>query len=137
MLASCGDSAVSRREFVARADAICASALRRTREIPPPTGTGTRALATYLDTVMPVLRSEGRQLRGLPRPATGPGRQLTAFLSSFDAALGHYAAVAAAARRGDAAAVAREEASVRAAPTAALAARYGLRVCGAAPSTAA
>ena len=136
---SCGDSAVTKRDFVARADAICASALRHTRTIAAPSGTGTQALASYLDEVGSVLHAEAGALHGLRRPAasTGQREQLRAFLSAFDAAVGHYAALAAAAHRGDTASMAREEAALRGAATAALAGRYGLRVCGAGPSTAA
>ena len=136
---SCGGAAVTQPDFVARADAVCAGALRRTRTIPAPSGTGTRALGHYLDAVVLVVRAEDGQLHRLRRPAGGSGdrARLSTFLSAFDAAVGHYAALAAAARRGDATAIAREEVAVRAAPTAALAARYGLHVCGAAPSTAA
>ena len=136
---SCGGAAVTHPDFVARADAICAGALRRTRTIPAPSGTGTPALGHYFDEVVLVLRAEAGQLHRLRRPAEGSGERarLSTFLSAFDAAAGHYVALAAAARRGDATAIAREEAAVRAAPTAALAGRYGLRVCGATPSPAA
>ncbi len=138
-IAACGDAVVTKRDFLARADAICASALRHTRTIAAPSGTGTRALGAYLDAVVPVLRGEAVELRRLRRPPAGPGEraELAAFLAAFDTAVGDYAALAVAAHRGDASSIAREEASLRAAPTASLAAHFGLRVCGAAPSTAA
>lgn len=139
LLAGCGANRPSPRDFVARADAICASSLRHTRSIPTPSGTSPTALAGYLDAVLPVIRSEAAQLRGLRRPTGGLRKlaQLTSYFHALDDAVAGYATLAAAAHRGDRGAMARAQTVLAANPAAALAAQYGLRACGAAGSTAA
>lgn len=138
-LASCGPGGPTKSDFVARADVICASSLRHTRSIPTPAGTSLPALAGYLNAVLPVIRFEAAQLRGLRRPPGSPRErtQLASYLRALDDAVASYASLAAAAQRGDRGAVARAQAGLRSNRAAALAARYGLRSCGAAGSTAA
>jgi len=137
-LAGCGATHPTKRDFVARADAICASSLRHTRSIPTPAATGPTALSGYLDDVLPVIRSEAAQLRGLKRPPADPREraQLTSYLRALDDAVAGYASLAAAAHHGDRGAMARAQSALRANRAAALAAQYGLRACGAAGSTA-
>jgi hypothetical protein len=135
LLAGCAGS-YTKRDFVARADAICASAVRQTRSIAPPSLTSSaahqmRALAGYLAEVSPVVRSEAAQLRALRRP-TEDGRAratLARYLGALARAAGDYTALAASARRGELQGVASAEAALRASPVASLAARYGLRSC--------
>jgi hypothetical protein len=136
LLAGCGSS-YTKRDFVARADAICASAVRQTRSIAPPSTTRggahpTSALAGYLAEVLPVLQSEVTQLRALPRPTgDSPARAaLARYLEALGQVAQDYRELAAAARRGDAQGVASAEAALRASPVATLAAGYGLRSCG-------
>lgn len=139
LLAGCGGAAYGKRDFVARADAICASTTRHVRTVAAPTGTGGTALAAYIEQLLPLLRGEAAQLHGLRQPpgSTAQRAQLRAFLRALDASVGEYAELAAAARRGDTAGVARAESALRANATGTLAAHYGLTGCGAPTSTAA
>lgn len=134
-LLGCGS--YTKSDFVARADAICASAVRQTRLIAPPdlTGAGRRRLRTlgdYVGRALPVAQSEADQLRALRRPGGSARDQaiLSRYLTATDRALRNYRALATAAKRGDAQGVAGAESDLRASPVAALAARYGLRTCG-------
>ena len=133
-LAGCGG--YSKSHFVARADAICASALRQLRSIPPPSFGQSAAqqrvaLAGYLAAVVPVLQSQSSELHALPRPAQGAGSRaaLTRWLAALDQAVRDYGRLQAAAQHGDAQGVADSEATLRASPVASLAAGYGLSAC--------
>ncbi len=135
LLAACGS--YTKRDFIARADAICASTARETRSIAAPSFAQAgrqqqRALAGYLAAVLPVVESERTQLQALKRPpGSASDRGLLArYLASSARAVGAYRVLAAAARRGEAPGVASAEAALRANPVASLAASYGLRVCG-------
>jgi hypothetical protein len=136
LLAGCGSS-YTKRDFVARADAICASAVRQTRSIAPPSFTRDaahqlRALSDYFAQVLTVVRSEASQLRALRRPSEdAPARAtLSRYLAALAQAANDYQQLAAAARRGDAQGVASAEAALRASPVPSLAARNGLPSCG-------
>ena len=136
LLAGCGNG-YTKRDFVARADAICASTVRQTRSIAPPSftrsvGHQTSAPADDLAGLLPVLQSETTQLRALRRPTDdAPARAtLARYLEALEQADEDYRELAGAARRGNAQGVASAEAALRASPVASLAARYGLRSCG-------
>ncbi len=142
VLVGCGS--YTKHDFIARADAICASTVRQTRLIPPPSFTSSpaqrlRALAGYVTKVLPLVRTEATQLRALRRPSQSATEQasLTSFVAAFGEVVGDYERLATATSAGDRAGVARAEASLTASPVAALAARYGLRSCAAASSTSA
>ncbi|MBV9192888.1 MAG: hypothetical protein JO168_02005 [Solirubrobacterales bacterium] len=129
----CGASSYTRRDFIARADAICASALRQTRSIAPGT-----ALSAYLSAFVPVLQSEESQLRALRRP---PGTaQDRAILAQYFAALAQtvaeYRRLAAAVKNGNEQRVTDAEAALGSSPVYSLATSYGLSSCGTPGSTA-
>ncbi len=135
LVAGCG--ADTKGDFVARANAICASTVRETRSIAPPSFTHSkaqqlRALAGYLASVLPVVQSEATQLHALRRPTevAHDRAALARYLSAVTQVLGDYRELAAAAKRGDARGVASAEAALRASPVTSLAAAYGLRSCG-------
>ena len=127
VLAACGGNAYTKRDFVARADAICASALRQARSIPPGTN-----LPAYLAAVVPVVQSEANQLRALRRPPdTAHDRTtLDAYFTALGQTVDDYRRLAAAATSGDQQTIADAEASLAANPLDSLAASYGLRACG-------
>jgi hypothetical protein len=136
LLGACGDS-YAKSDFVAQANAICASAVREARGIQPPTFAGSeteraRALAPYLAKVLPVAQSELDRIRDLKRPPGTDREQalLDRYIRALAQAVSGYRDLLAAARRGDAQGVAAAQAALRANPVAALAARYGLRSCG-------
>jgi hypothetical protein len=137
VLAGCGGSGYTKSDFIARADAICAGAVRQTRSIAPPgaaqAGSGQDgALAAYLSNVVPVLENEASQLRALRRPPGNAGElaTLNRWYSALAQSVMHYKELAAAARRGDDQSVADAEAALGASPVYSLAASYGLRSCG-------
>jgi hypothetical protein len=141
LLPGCGGS-YTKSDFIARADAICTGAVRQTRSLAPPAAGGSgpqqlRALGRYLGKLLPVVQSEAAQVRGLKRPVGDPRDRaaLQRYLGALEQAAGDYRELAAAAKRGDAQAVASAEGALRASPVGSLAAGYGLRVCGNAGST--
>lgn len=135
LVAGCGTD--TKPDFIARADAICASAVREVRSIAAPSFTHSArqrlsALGVYVTDVLPLVRSEATQLRALPRPQQGARERaaLTRYLGALAQVVGVYGEFSAAAKTGDAQGVASAEAALRASPVAALANRYGLRSCG-------
>jgi hypothetical protein len=137
LLAGCGGGSYAKPDFVARADAICTSAVRQTRSIAPPSFTRPAArqlsaLARYLAAVLPIVQSEAAQLRALRRPTQDAAARatLTQYLAAVARAAGDYRALTAAAQRGDAQGVSNAEAALRTSPVASLATSYGLRSCG-------
>ena len=141
LLAGCG-GALTKRDFSARADAICATTLRQIRAVPPPSFSGGSAqrlssMAGYLSRVEPLVKSEAAQIRHLPRPG-GSDRQrqaLARYLSALTLAADEYGAMAVASRRHAANAVAEAETALAANPLTSLAAGYGLGSCtGAGPT---
>ncbi len=136
LLCGCGSS-YTKADFVARANAICTTAIRQARAVTPPALAGSRvqqlhALGAYAGTVLPIAASEAAQLRALKRPSQTP-RQLAAlerYLTSLTQAVSAYRTLAAAARAGDLVGVDAASAELRASQVALLATRYGLRSCG-------
>src|ERR1700727_2935089 len=77
-LSACGSSGESKKDFIARADAICNNATRDLLNVAAPATTGTvtlPALAKYLGAVVPIVASEAKQLNALPRPAPATDRR--------------------------------------------------------------
>jgi hypothetical protein len=135
LLAGC--SAYTKRDFVARADAVCASAVRATRALAPPRLTAApaqqrRALAAYLTRALPIIRSEAHQLHALPRPSQSAAqrRALARYLAAVDRVSARFEALSSAASAGDGAALERAEAALSAIPIDSLASAYGLASCG-------
>lgn len=139
-LVGCGGA--PKRDFVARADAICAGALRETRAIAPPTPTGGEAqqlsaLSRYLAQVLRVVQKEATQLSALRGSTTEASNraELARYLGALARIVANYQELVAAAKRGDAQGVANAEAALRASPIASLARAAGLRYCGTAGAT--
>ena len=140
-LAGCGNG-YTKRDFVARADAICTTTTSRLRSIPPP-GFGRSqarqraALAAYLAAAVPLVQSQSSQLHALPRPAQDARARaaLARWLAAVAQAAEGYRELEAAAREGDAQGVASAEADLRASPAGSLAAAYGLSACAAPVAT--
>ena len=141
VLTGCGSS-YTKHDFVARADAICASAVSDARAIPPPILSGTgpaqlSALAHYLAVVVPIYELEARQLRELKRPQQSATDrvELSRFLAAVSEAASEIRNLAAAAERQDAQGVTSAEATLQANEAGSLASRYGVRSCGAPSAT--
>ncbi len=133
MVAGCGGSGYTKHDFITRADAICAGALRQARSIAPGT-----ALPNYLAQYVPVLESEATQLQVLRRPPdTAHDRAtLTHYFAALAQTIAEYRQLAAAAKSGDQSAVTNAEAALGASPVYSLATSYGLTSCGTPGSTA-
>jgi len=130
LLAGCGS--YTKKSFIASADAICASAVRQTRLIAPPSSQEVSALAPYLAKLTPILGSEARQIRALQQPSGTAAERaaLTRFLAALTQFVSDFKALTTAAQTGSRSAVASAEAALRVSPLDALAASYGLRSCG-------
>jgi len=133
-LGGCGSHTVTKQDFIARANAICASAQRGERNVAVGASTSLPTLARYLSAVTPIVDSEVAQLRRLPKPVVSR-RLLQRYLVAEQGAAADYAALAAAARAGDRAQVSIETAALQNSPAASLAARYGLMTCAGSTAT--
>ena len=136
-LAGCGAShTVTKNDVIARGNVICATAASAVRSVPPPSGGSASALAHYFKRVTPIVDTEVRQLRALPRPPQDR-TLLSRYLDAIASSAAEYHALAGAAQRGDRGALASASAALRSNPAASLAARYGIADCAASPGTAA
>lgn len=134
-VAACGSS-TTKKDVIARGNAICASALRSVRAVVPPaagTNSGT-ALSGYLNRVLPIVEKEVSQLRKLPRPSAGKA-VLDQYIAAVTAAEGTYKTLAGAARRNDLPSVAKALGALRASPAGGYAKQYGLTQCATAAGT--
>lgn len=130
LLSGCGS--YTKHDFVTSANAICASAVRQVRVVPPPASTGIADTAGYLAKVLPIVQSEDRQIHALRHPSQSAREQaaLRQYLSALSSFTADFARFAQAARSDDRDALANAEAALRASPLAARAASYGLSSCG-------
>jgi hypothetical protein len=134
VIAGCG--AQTKTDFVAQADAICASAVRELRSVVPPSSAGTpsqqrKAFADYLSHAALIVQAETAQLRAIRRPQQD-GLQRAAlahYLAAMTRTVSGYQALASAAQSGNQRAIAAAESVLAADPVASLAAAYGLRSC--------
>jgi hypothetical protein len=121
----CGGG-VTKKDVIARGNAICANAVLAIRSAPPSKGSFTRVAA--------IVEHETAQLAALPRPA-----QDRALLGQYIAAAhqlaSDYRKLADAQQTGDRSGVQAGFAALRANPAPKLAARYGLRECAGARAT--
>jgi hypothetical protein len=136
VVTACGGHTVTKRDVVARANAICFNTLIAVRSVPPPAGdpSSPTALAGYLHTVLPIIEKEASDTRALPRPAKDRA-VLDRYVAAVTAGAKLNGSLAADAKRGDSAAVSSDLAALRESPGPALAARYGLIRCNASAGT--
>jgi hypothetical protein len=130
---ACGSSAPTKKDVIARGNAICSSAVSSVRAVAPAKGSGS-ALAGYFKQLEPIVAHEVSQLRKLPRPDTDKA-VLNQYIDAVTKAGTTYTALAAAARRGDLTAVAKYLGELRANPAQSLAQKYGMSQCAAAAAT--
>jgi hypothetical protein len=131
LAAGCG-GAYTKADFVARANAICASSLREARSIPSGSGP-----TTYLAAELPILEAEADQLLKLRRPP-GPAKDqaiLSRYFHALDQTVQAYRQLDIAVRHGDQQTVADAEAALADSPLPSLATSYGLQSCGAPGAT--
>lgn len=134
---ACGSASPTKKDVIARGNAICSSAVSAARAVvPPATGAGSgSALAGYFRQLEPIVAHEVAQLRKLPRPDADKA-VLNQYIDAVTRAGTTYKALAAAAgRRGDIAGVAKDLGELRASPAQSLAQKYGMSQCAAAAGT--
>ncbi len=136
-VSACGGSSPTKKDVIARGNAICASAIRSVRAVTPPPGAATsgRALSGYFQRLEPIVSQEVAQLRKLPRPATAKAL-LNRYIDSIAHAGDTYRRLTAAAQGDDPAGVATNLAALRSNPAQSLAQQYGMSQCAAASGTA-
>jgi hypothetical protein len=135
-LSACGGRAATKKDVIARGNQICETAASAVREVAPPTGGSLTALARYYQRVTPIVATEARQLRDLPRPAQDRA-VLNRYLAAIASSAIEYEALATAAQKGDRGALSSASAALRANPAGGLAVRYGIAGCGESSGTAA
>ncbi len=136
VLGGCG-SKYTRADFGARANAICATAVREARSLTPPAVANSRAeqmkaLSAYISQLVPVIETESTQLLKLKTPP-GTAREQTELkrhLSAVSQVAAQYRELEMAARHGDREGVASALAALRASPVTTLAVANGLRSWG-------
>jgi hypothetical protein len=139
-LGGCGSSTVTKRDFVARANAICNNTLRQIRSIGPaaPGTSKHQALAAYLARLLPIVESEAKQLHALKQPSQTDRQkaQLNGYFAALDGVVRGFRQLQSAAAQGDAQAIANAQAALRASPVARRASSYGLHACASPTGTA-
>jgi hypothetical protein len=135
---ACGSSSPTKKDVIARGNAICSSAVSSVRAVVPPAkgaSSGT-ALAGYFKQLAPIVAKEISQLRKLPRPSTDKAL-LDRYIDAVTKAGKIYKQLAAAAQRNDIPGVAKYLGALRASPAQSLAQQYGMSQCAAAAGAAA
>lgn len=133
---ACGSSSPTKKDVIARGNAICSSAVSSVRAVVPPAkgaSSGT-ALAGYFKLLEPIVAKEVSQLRKLPRPSTDKA-VLNRYIDSVSKAGDIYKQLVSAAQRNDIPGVAKYLGALRASPAQSLAQRYGMTQCAAAAGT--
>jgi hypothetical protein len=133
VLGGCGGS-YTKHDFIASADAICASTVRATRALAPPASAQLGPFGRYLAKLVPILQDENRQIDALRRP-TGGRAPLRRYLDALRESVVEFRALEAAAKAGNPESLARAQEALRSNPVTSLAANYGLRSCAAPGAT--
>jgi hypothetical protein len=143
LIGGCGGHTATRKDVIARANAICFQSLQSIRSVPPPVASGTpsfssppylAAFAVYVAKVRPIVAKEARQLHALPRPKPGLAT-LNAFIAAVAKESDAYASMAAAASKRDGGGVTKSLSELASNPARRLAGRYGITQCTGVSST--
>jgi hypothetical protein len=127
-VSACGGHSATRKDVIARANAICFTAQQAARSVPSPGAGDTRALAAYFDTVTPIVAKEARQLAALPRPQ--PHRAtLNHYVAAVGASVADYRAAGRAAAAGDQSGVTQALTRLQSTDATRYARAYGLNQC--------
>ncbi len=136
-ITGCGGHSATRKDVIARANAICFSAQQAVRSIASSRagGNDTKALAAYFDKVTPIVAKEARQLAALPRPEQRQAA-LNHYVDAVGASVAEYRAAGRAARAGDAGGVSQALAKLQSNGATRYARDYGLAQCAGSASPA-
>jgi hypothetical protein len=126
-----GDEAVSREDYVARADGVCGTYQVRLSRIPRPLTSEPAELGTYLERALPVAREQYAELEKLETPGGEDGERVDRLLAALDQELELNEAARKAASDGDRAALdsALQESGAVSAEAGQLAEQLGFVVC--------
>ena len=127
-ITGCGGHSATRKDVIARANAICFTAQQAARSVASRARQTPKALAAYFDKVVPIVAKEARQLAALPRPQQ---RQATLnhYVDAVGASVADYRAAARAAAAGDAGGVTQALARLQSTEATRYAQAYGLNQC--------
>jgi hypothetical protein len=125
------DEAVSREDYVARADGVCGTYQVRLSRIPRPLTSEPAELGAYLERALPVAREQYAELEDLQRPGGDDRERVDRLLEALDHELELNEAAQEAASGGDRAALdsALQESAVVSAEAGQLAEQLGFVVC--------
>jgi hypothetical protein len=126
------DEAVSREDFVAKADGVCGTYQVRLSRIPRPVTADAAELGVYLERALPIAREQNEKLGDLERPSDDETRdQVEQLLALLGQELDFNEQAQKAAGSGDSAALnnALQQASVVSAEAGQLAEQLGFVVC--------
>jgi hypothetical protein len=137
LIGGCGGHTATRKDVIARANAICFGAQQAVRSIASPGAgaTDTKALATYFDKVTRIVAKEASQLAALPRPKQHRGT-LNRYVDAVGASVADYRAAGRAAAAGDAGGVSQALAKLQSNGATRYARAYGLTQCASSGSPA-
>ena len=127
-IVGCGSHSETRKDVIARANAICFDAQQAARSVASPSAGDTTALATYFDKVVPIVAKEARQLAALPRPEPRQAT-LNRYVAAVGASVADYRAAARAAAAGDQSGVTQALTRLQSIGAARYALAYGLNQC--------
>jgi hypothetical protein len=130
LIGGCGGHTATRKDVIARANAICFTAQQAARSVASPAAgpTDTKALATYFDKVTRIVAEEASQLAALPRPKQRR-RTLDRYVNAVGASVADYRAAARAAATGDDGGVTKALAKLQSGGATGYARAYGLMQC--------
>jgi hypothetical protein len=134
VLSACGSSAPSKKDFISRADAICARGDSQSKAVPVPQTTGlTRAqvyakLGSYIDEVVPVAEKVVGQIKALEQPSDNQAL-LHRYYASLDDGIAKLHALSAAAKQANTPALQSVVTALKTSESAQLARQYGFKTC--------
>jgi hypothetical protein len=130
VLGGCG-GAYTKQDFIKSADAICASAVRATRALRPPASAQPAAYARWLARLLPILKSEDKQILALKRPQANSAL-LRRYLAALNGSVSEFKELERvfASETETPQDLGQVNKALRSNPVATLAARYGMRSCG-------
>jgi hypothetical protein len=129
-ITGCGGHSATRKDVIARANAICFTAQQAARSVASPAGAkpDTKMLAAYFEKLEPIVAKEARQLAALPRPRPRQAT-LNRYIDAVGASVADYRAAARAATIGDSGGVTQALARLQSSSATRYARAYGLNQC--------
>jgi hypothetical protein len=140
VLSACGSSGPSKKDFISRADAICARGDSQIKSVPLPQTTGLSApqiyanLGSYVDRLLPVAQKVIVQIKALKQPSDNQAL-LHRYYASLDSGIVKLQALSTAAKQANKQGLQTAITGLRDTQPAQLARQYGFRTCGSTAAT--